>query len=184
MNKTIANKEYLTEAGLYPFLEKVFGAENIQRQHRLANRKIVDYFVENCNLAIEFDGYKHYQSEKTVQRDIDTHVFLRNEGIHCIHIPYWLQHSVVAMIYFGEHDASLLPKYPLGFIDKDCVHPIDFSFSGWQRFVYEVTSLETPFREDIRETMTDKENSIFDLFFRKINQVEMVHQYKQIGWFE
>ena len=106
-----------------------------------------------------------------------------------VHIPYFVQTRFVLPFYFGEFnlkeftvDPELL-KYPNGFIDKNCVRPIDFSVDGWFRFIYEVSHYPTPIREEIRFTMTDDENSLYDMFWFGGNTAGEVYlQYDDLEW--
>ena len=107
-----------------------------------------------------------------------------------VHIPYFVQTRFVLPFYFGEFnlkeftiDPELL-KYPNGFIDKNCVRPIDFSVDGWFRFIYEVSNYPTPIREEIHLTMTDDENSLYDMFWSGGNMTdgEVYLQYEDLEW--
>lgn len=152
---------YLTEQSLKPILETRF--DNVVTQHRLENRKIVDFYMPDDKLVVEFDGSRHYQEFKTIERDLQNNLLLTRHGIRVVHVPYWLQAEFVMPFYFGnrEYRHSEEP-YPNGFVDKKCVRPMDFSIQGWDRFVYELSALPKPIREEVQETMTIDEINTFD----------------------
>jgi very-short-patch-repair endonuclease len=175
---------YLTEQSLYPLLVNAFGETKVKRQFRLSNNKRVDYVIEDAdivypvklgkfsskpgNIAIEFDGYRHYQQNSTIERDFENQAILLDQGFHIIHIPYWLQAHFALPFFFCCPLADKVfgydqkDTYPNGFIDSKCLRPSDFSLPGWRRFVYEVSCLPTPIREEVRSTMTLDENFLFD----------------------
>lgn len=155
--------EYLTEQSLKPILETKF--ENIITQYTLSNRKRVDFYMPDDKLIVEFDGNRHYQEYKTMDRDIKNQALLLAQEIRVVHIPYWVQAEFVMPFYFGILDYRTPDgetAYPNGFVDKNCVRPSDFSFLGWERFLYELNSMPTPIREEIHKTMTDYENYLHD----------------------
>lgn len=189
---------YLTEEKLNLFLTNKFGDENIKKQYRLPNKKIVDYVISDAffnfelnksiktNIAIEFDGNHHYQQKKVINRDIENQIILHDMGFHVIHIPYFVQANFVFPFYFntmhpeefyGENKSS----YPNGFIDEKCVRPIDFSFDGWNRFIYEVSMFPKLVREEIYFTMSIKENRIHDEMKEKYFK-ETYELYNSIKW--
>lgn len=196
-------QNYLTEQKLYPLLVNAYGEDRVKRQYRLSNNKRVDYVLEGVNIiypdkdsmsykskvgniAIEFDGYRHYQQNSTIERDIENQIILLQDGFHIIHIPYWLQVQIALPYFFCQPQANKIfgfdrtkEVYPIGFIDEKCLKPIDFSLPGWRRFVYEVKALPTPLREDVRSTMTLDENDMFDDVVKLYSNDEL---YKELNW--
>ena len=165
-----------------PILENTFG--NVIKQHRLENRKIVDFYMPDDRLIVEFDGNRHYQEFKTIKRDLENQVLLTRNGIRVIHIPYWLQVEFVMPFYFGILDYKNSNKekpYPNGFVDKNCVRPMDFSIQGWDRFVYELSEIPKPIRESVRETMSIDEISTFE--YISSTRPWLFNLYDDLQWF-
>ena len=187
--KTSTKPSYLTEEGLYEILSSKYGANSIIRQHKVGRKKI-DFFIPKINTLVEFEGAHHYQKRSQIDRDLAVHEAAVESGRRMVHIPYFVQTRFVLPFYFGEFnlkeftvDPELL-KYPNGFIDKNCIRPIDFSVDGWFRFIYEVSHYPTPIREEIHLTMTDDENSLYDMFWFGGNMAdgEIYLQYDDLEW--
>lgn len=187
--KKIKSKpNYLTEEGLYEILSSKYGADGIERQYKLGRKKI-DFFIPKIDTFIEFEGAQHYQKKSQIDRDHAVHEEIVN-WYRIVHIPYFVQTRFVLPFYFDEYsfkDYTIAPellKYPNGFIDENCVRPIDFSVDGWFRFIYEVSHYPTPIREEIRGSMSDAENEIYDRFWSggKMMETEAYLQYDDLEW--
>ena len=69
------------------------------QEYRLPNNQRFDFFIENLNLAIEYNGQQHYKAidffggEKTFKRrqelDEQKRQYCKNNSIKLIEIPYW-----------------------------------------------------------------------------------------------
>ena len=189
--------QYLTESLLGEYLKNKFG-DDVKTQYRLQNNTRVDFMISGVQMdydcitdvAVEFDGYQHYQQGKVIHRDINNQILLKQANIHVIHIPYFVQASFAIPFYFNTNRPDVFygndPRadFPHGFVDSKCVHPIDFSYTGWYRFVYEVYHYPTPIREQIRVTMTSEENNIFDRVFSDIqtSNVTPATPYVESDW--
>lgn len=190
--------KYLNEDSLYTILVSKFGDDKVTRQYKLGKKR-VDFLVKGIllpdktsigDIAVEFDGAAHYQKESQIYRDIEVHVELMKQDIHVIHIPYFVQSSFALPFYFNDGDLESfhvdkeLLQYPNGFIDKKCIHPIDFSVLGWHRFVYEKSGYPTPIRESINETMTELELNIYSVISndKLIKNCDFNLMYDEIEW--
>lgn len=191
--------QYLTEELLKQYLINHFGASNIKDQYRLQGNYRVDYVIENVsfnfetnvptpniNIAVEFDGYQHYQSTAVIKRDIKKHILLNDMGFHVIHIPYFLQAADVFPFYFNTTTpksfyGDIDPTYQNGFVDSKCIHPIDFSIPGWMRFIYEFRQYPTPVRDEIYETFNDFEKELYSKMSSLYGE-EAEELYDGINW--
>lgn len=152
--------DYLIEEKLYPILNSIYGNENVVRQYRLENKKIVDYMCssDNKNVVVEFDGWQHYTQQKVIQRDSDVDTLLASKGIEIIHVPYWLQIETVLPVLFGidNFDKStvcgIFNDYKNGFNDSKCIHPHDYNINGWKRFINELNRLPIDIRNGVIST--------------------------------
>lgn len=180
--------EYLTEAGVQSIIESFSSVKTVDCQYRLVNKKIVDYRISMDagiynTIYVEFDGYRHYSQQKTIERDIEVQeLLIQDLKSRIVHIPYWVQDHFVRSFFFHDlltdaHDAN--HNYPNGFIDAKCLKPIDFNYNGWIRFVYELSHFPTRIQKDVKSTMSQKELSIYDSFIG-LNQNVV---YRDLDWF-
>ena len=183
------NPDYLTEDGLYDVLSAKYSKTSITRQYRIG-RKQIDFFIQDINTFVEFEGAHHYQKRSQIDRDLDLQDYIVGSGFRMVHIPYFVQVGFVLPFYFGEFSPEdyvtndNLLAYRNGFIDKKCVRPIDFSVDGWFRFIYEVSHYPTLIREEIRSTMSDDENEIYNKFWAdgQIKDYDCYGQYEDLKW--
>lgn len=134
---------YLTEQKLGRILSLSFEAEII-KQHRFKSEKqtfIVDFFIPEHKLIIEFDGYRHYQVMATIVRDRALDIWAANEGYTVIHHPYWLQLDSRVFYHHFKREVDIRPAYPHGFIDKKALLPADFNSAGWNQFMHQYGAL-------------------------------------------
>lgn len=190
------NQKYLTEQKVGKYLRNRYGEESVISQYQVGKTR-VDFFLKhvefnfktdtpfpNTNVFVEFDGNHHYQQKTTMNRDIKNQIKLLNDGFHIIHIPYFVQADFVFSFYFNTTTPEDFYKdveiYPHGFVDKKCIRPIDFSFDGWKRFIYEYYSYPTPIRDEIYWTLTKNEISIFNEMQKYRKDID--DMYDSISW--
>ena len=191
-------KPYMNEENLSACLINIFGKDSVHKQVRMKNRTIVDFILKDVDwvfsfgaspkkstVVVEFDGFHHYRDKKVINRDLVNNdmIFEQHIANHIIHIPYFVQASTLFPFYFNIIDENkfmidcLDRNYSNGFIDQKCVKPIDFSIDGWNRFSYELSNYPTPVREEIRNTMSTKENRIYEKIINsdEFKEVEMLY---------
>lgn len=133
--------EHLTEERLGHLLRCRFGDDMVKSQYTIpGTRYRMDYVINfsDRQVAIEFDGPRHYTSAQQIQRDI-----LKTElvGMEVIRIPLWLQ--------LDQHTSG-----PLGIADKfyvkttakhgwvtDEIYPASYCEAGFDRFLSEAEAL-------------------------------------------
>lgn len=151
--KTVSYCDYLTEKKLGSLLQEIFIDCTVIFQYKIkvnTRKFIVDFFIPELNMAIEFNGDSHYRKGSVLYRDKLLEEYCKKESIRLIDIPYWLQmDDRVFSLLFGLSIANRYIKdrvkfntnFPNGFISKSCVLPVDFNIDGWKRFWKEYESL-------------------------------------------
>jgi len=149
------NDQYLTEKLLGVFLNERFANYKIIPQYKI-NRFKIDYFIIELNTAIEFNGYRHYNSTQNIIRDEKVDKICKDKKIKLINIPYFAQLDNVMITYFFKDlpisnykDFNL---YPHGFIDPKALRPYDFCVEGLLRFKYELNTFPSDVSEKILKT--------------------------------
>jgi hypothetical protein len=142
----------LSEKILKEILPKIFTNCSIISQHRIKTSKktfIVDFYIPEINLIIEFNGDRHYRQISTIERDKNLKIHCKKNKIKLANLPYWVQLTdAVAIWAFGDllyniyikDKINLNPKFSNGFISYKCTFPADFSTDGWDLFYKEYVS--------------------------------------------
>lgn len=146
--------EHLTEAKLGQMLELLVGKENLQRQYKIENYK-VDFLVWG-KLVIEFDGFRHYNVSKVIERDYKVTGLCKNNGFDFMSVPYFIQWPYVCKV-LGYNEEDFGYRYPNGFISEAALTPKDFNIQGLIKFVFQLRSFTEEIRDNILETMDEND---------------------------
>ena len=131
--------EYLTEGLLRQFCKERFYKYNLIFNRNLEPGVNIrpDIKIPELNLVIEFNGYLHYTSAKTIINDLHKQDIYFNKHLTLIEIPYFIQlDGIMVDFLFSKYITNLEPfnNYPHGFIDKKAALPCDFCELGINRF--------------------------------------------------
>lgn len=134
--------EYLSEKGLGEYIKRRFSSFNI-----ISNKSFFkdngytfrsDFIIKDLNLIFEFDGYYHYNDNKTILSDIDRDEITKMFGFNTIRIPYFVQLTEQTIEYYFKNfgDRSTVNKiiYPHGFIDDNVILPGRYTTLGANKF--------------------------------------------------
>ena len=157
--------EHLTEEKLGQMLESIAGKENVQRQYKVGKYK-VDFLVWG-NLVVEFDGFRHYNSSKVIDRDVEVARLCETLGLVIMHVPYFIQWPYVCEA-LGRTEDDFGYAYPNGFISKTALTPKDFNLQGLFMFIAQLKTFTAQVQEEILATMGDNDwecyNTTLELF--------------------
>ena len=172
VNFNIKNRLFLTEERLYHILKDIFPNTNIIRQKTIFinNKKyIVDFYVKEKRLFIEFDGYHHYTKTSVIKRDKILKNYIKDElKMNIINIPYFIQIDSISLRFLfkdylddinrfiEKHNIIEKPNYPHGFIDKLATLPSDYCILGLEEFVDFVNKLPDKIRNEIIKSLDNK----------------------------
>lgn len=176
-------KTYITEKDIGPLLEILFPDKEIihNKKHFLGFRP--DYYIPECSLILEFDGYHHYTDNNFVLKDLKKDKLAIENGQKLIRIPYFIQiHVGIVDILFSEHSDIRIEQnyndYPIGFIDEKAALPGTFSSLGLLKYKKQL-SLFGAF--DIYKSLIDKvvkENKDYLLCFPETSIREVENTYE------
>lgn len=120
---------HLTEEKLGNALSKIFSCDFIHNRKvpksNIQNRP--DFRSEELKLIVEFDGYKHFNSSITQQRDVYKTSIYELMGYKVINIPYFIQLSSKSIKFFFDVEIDWEQEYPHGFISDKALLPSDFN---------------------------------------------------------
>jgi hypothetical protein len=126
---------YLTEKLLGNYLQELFKNEEIIHNKGFNKTRFKpDYCLPKKKLIIEFNGYQHYTSMKTMINDQKKYQIYVECGYRLITIPYFVQWSSELIRFEFGLKKKVKQTYPHGFIDKQCLLPRDFNEGGIKRF--------------------------------------------------
>lgn len=130
--------DYLTELKLGDVLRELAKKckFTVEAQWKVGNQRC-DYALfrkkENIPFVVyEFEGFRHYNSFVTQQRDLKKQQRLEDLGIRLIKIPYFVQlrqDMLLSLFPFAAHLKSDV-AFPHGFISRLALTPIDYNDYG------------------------------------------------------
>jgi hypothetical protein len=169
------NNNYLTETKLGEYLKILYPKDEFIRNKCVPNSNSKyrpDYRNDNLKLIVEFDGYSHYTSSKTILSDIKKDRIFKSMGYNIIRIPYFIQISNGVTLYlFGKTSKKINQIYPHGFIDHKCIMPADFCELGLEKF-----------KEDLENFFFIK-NDILKSLENKINECGEILKILPPSWY-
>lgn len=157
-------KEYLTEKKLGEYLNIIFPNYKFIHNRSVPNsncRYRPDYRNDELKLIVEFDGYTHYTSSKTVYVDQVKDEIYKDMGYNIVRIPYFIQMSSKVIKYLFNVNVKIEQSYPHGFIDEKVILPADYCEMGIRRFEGDLEYFKF-ISYDILESLTNKIENEFD----------------------
>ena len=147
---------YLTEEKLGNVLRSLYGKTKVIAQQRVGSSRLrFDFFLPDLNLAVEFDGFRHFSSFKTILADADKDRIAKSLGIKVIRIPYFVQLTSTVAKKLLKVNCVIETSYPHGFIDRKALLPYDFSPLGLARFKTALVVLPRSVQKAILDTCPD-----------------------------
>lgn len=155
-------KTYLTEKNLGESLHKIF---NSPFSNNVPFGKYrIDWYNSQLSLAVEFDGYWHYNNSMTQYRDAMKDKLLSSVGVTCIRIPYFIQLSTdtINSIFLlkGKYSDQWTQEYPHGFINNKALLPADFNELGIQKFITDLNRIQSNVRNQIIISLIERAQQI------------------------
>lgn len=117
---------------------------------------------DELKMIIEFDGYQHYSSSRTIFNDNRKQKIAKERGYATVRILYFVQLKKDAIRHFLGIDQDDYNIYPHGVIDKKCLLPADFCELGIDRFKREMNSLPVSIQRDVIGSLQVKEKELGD----------------------
>lgn len=158
--------KYLTEKSLKIYLDLIFPEVQgwICNKNFPNSRFRPDYRSDTLKIVVEFDGFTHYTSSKTILRDISKDKLIRKNGYKVVRIPMFIQmdSKIISLLFNKVIDVEQL--YPHGFISEDStlVLPADFCELGLRRFTEELEKFSCV-KEDIVSSLKEKVKVLKDI---------------------
>lgn len=172
---TIKNDFYLTEKTLGDFLRQRIHKNfiNDSKLQGSDQNYRYDYINYDLKLIVEFDGYGHYTNTKVILNDYEKDKIAASLGFNLIRIPYFIQlKSETIEKLFSEYTSDYrdFNDYPDGFIDKNVTLPAQFCELGQERFLNYLESCEEDLKNDIINSLKEKEktNDKLLVYFKKL----------------
>ena len=166
---------YLTESKLKEVVGSIFQNTEILFNKPLPltsfpKRFRYDIVIPEYNIAIEFDGYRHFQDYVTIKRDIHKDSVARYHGWKVIRIPYFVQlaSNVIKELFDIEVESDV--SFPHGFIDKKALRPLSFSVVGVMRFNLCLEDYQIV-KDDILSTLEKEELKLLNMINIKVESV-------------
>ena len=135
--KNNINQNYLTEKELGKILKHIFSNHPFIHNKQVPNSNIKtrpDYRNDILKLIVEFDGYHHYSTTKTIIRDELKDNTYKKMGYTIIRIPYFVQISKLIISNLFNIKTNFIQTYPHGFIDLKAMLPADYCELGIKHF--------------------------------------------------
>lgn len=127
-------ENYLTEDLLELFLKNNFKEGIWIRNKKFLNFNFRPDFVNDYyKMVVEFDGYFHFSSSKTIIRDKEKDKIFNELNYKIIRIPYFVQLDKFGVNYYFKLNCEF-NNYKHGFIDKKAFLPSDFCSLGLLKF--------------------------------------------------
>ena len=150
---------YLTESKLESILRSIYSRTDFIKNKTVPGSNIrnrPDYRNDKLKLIVEFDGYLHYSSSKTIIADkIKDETYSKME-YNIIRIPYFIQlNKQITKLLFNKILKLKIKQYPHGFIDDKALLPSDFCELGIKRFKKDLCRFNIV-KNDIIESLKHK----------------------------
>jgi hypothetical protein len=131
VDKTLIIDSFLTEKSLGDVLAKLFPDRKIEAQFNVPGSRLrIDYFVPSINLAIEYDGDRHYTSPITFKNDIRKQNWTMENGSRLMNeikrLPKIVQRELfdsVNLLRVTSRHELFAPKQFWGWFDKQNLPP-------------------------------------------------------------
>jgi very-short-patch-repair endonuclease len=155
----------MTEKTLGDFLKERFAGYTITSPTLIIDNKRykTDFFIEELNLIVDFDGPKHYTHPGTCVRDIDKHFIYKENGYNTAVLPYYIQLDEMSIQFIFD---SVIDKinsrekyndYPHGFISPNVTLPAEFCSMGLYRLDGEINNGRFRFfKNEIIQSLDEK----------------------------
>lgn len=127
---------WCTEINLLNVLSTLFPSTNIihDKNLKLSGYNIrPDYYIPEFQLAVEYQGPRHFTEVKTINRDTLKRILYEENKITCVELPYFIQPTkeVLSHLFKGnKHVKDFNNGFPHGFIHPDAVILGDFNRCG------------------------------------------------------
>lgn len=158
-------KQYMTEKLLGEFLKERFANYTVTSPTLILDGKRFkpDFFIEELQLVVEFDGPNHYTSPAVCVRDIERRDMFRKHGYTIAFVPYYIQLDGMSIqIIFDTvldkiSSTETFNTYQHGFISQNAVLPAEFCSLGLFRFNCEInTGRFRFFKNQIIQSLDEK----------------------------
>jgi very-short-patch-repair endonuclease len=146
INEIKSMKQYITEKILGVFLKERFANYTITSPTLLIEGKRYkpDFFIEELNLIVEFDGPRHYTTPATCVRDVNRRLVFDKHGYKTAILPYYIQLDDMSIQFVFDSVIDKISSrkkfndYPHGFISPNVILPAEFCSLGLYRFNNEI----------------------------------------------
>jgi hypothetical protein len=156
---------YLTQEKLGEILELIYPNgnwifnKNLNKQYKYRP----DYKSDIYMIIVEFNGYMHYNTSKTIIGDYKKYEIYNKLGYKVIEIPYFIQLSSSIIKLLFNKEIEYKQTYQHGFIDNKALLPSDFCYLGIERFKNDLLKFKI-IENEIKESLTNRINLLKDKY--------------------